>query len=132
MIRRPTFLGFQNLNWWERREADAIDAIEASEYADQAAIAKLQAQVRELSMALAASLKVMIEMTGIDMAEFDHRVVAELDAMKPPPVPANAVNPTKAPVPDVAVRCDACGTQVSSTKTTITERGTMCDACAGA
>jgi hypothetical protein len=131
MLRRPTFLGIVDLNWWERREADAIDAIEASQLADSAAIARLQGQVQQLAMALAASVKVISDLVGADVDEVERRIVAEIDAMKPAPAPATVANPKKASVPDVAVICGRCGQAVSSTRTTITERGTLCDACAG-
>jgi hypothetical protein len=130
MLRRPTFLGMSGLNWWERREADAIDAVEANELADAAAISRLQTTVSELTLTFAATMKVLAQMCQIDMHELEERVKAELDAMRPKPLPTNNANPHKAVTPQVPVTCAQCGRSVLSTQTTITERGTVCDVCA--
>jgi hypothetical protein len=131
MLRRPTFLGMSGLNWWERREADAIDSVEASELADAAAISRLQTTVSELTHTFAATMKVLAQMCQIDMHELEERVKAELDAMRPNQLPITA-NPHKAATPQVPVICAQCGRSVLSTQTTITERGTVCDVCAAA
>jgi hypothetical protein len=92
----------------------------------------METRLQELSLTVAALMKVMSEMGQLDPRAVKLRVEAELEAMRPPAPPPPVVErpPAKTKPPEFIVVCAKCGAKVPSTRTTITEAGTLCDKCA--
>lgn len=127
---------FFDTDYRQRTDIGAIQDYEATVASDvathDAKIARLETRLQELSMTVAALMKVMSEMGQLDPRAVMMRVEAELEAMRPPaPAPhAAEPHPTKAKPPDFPVECAKCGAKVPSSRTTITAAGTLCDKCA--
>lgn len=127
---------FFDSEYRQRTDIGALQDLENQTAADlgshDARIGRLEKQLHELQMTLAALMKVMSEMGQLDPRAVKMRVEAELEAMLPPAPakPAVHARPVKERPPDVPVTCARCGATVPSSRKTITEAGTLCDKCA--
>jgi hypothetical protein len=92
---------------------------------------RLEEQVEELSMTVAALMKVMAEVGQLDPLAVRLRVKAELVARLPSvPAPQTRVvqaHSVKEQPPELTVDCARCGARVR--QPTISDAGTLCDEC---
>jgi hypothetical protein len=121
-------LGFFDLffddDYRQRSDINSLQHQESVIATDVAGLAQrvsaLQKQVRELSMTVAVTMKMLGEAGHLDSKIVRYRVEAELEAAEEATHHA----------PTAAVKCDRCGQSVPANRTTITESGQVCDRCA--
>jgi formylmethanofuran dehydrogenase subunit E len=134
---------FFDSDYKQRRDINSLATTETVLAADMSGlsrqVAQLGARLDDLSLTIAVLVKILQEQTLADPKVLHYRVEAEKEAIAEAArdaakqMAASAVtasHPHKAPAPVFQVRCDKCGNQVPSTRTTITADGTLCDRCA--